>query len=259
MSEFKLLILGPVRLETGEGSHIGPFGTKAKALLAYLATQPRGRAERDLLADLLWDSRPKAEARHALRQALLRIRGQLVDRAAALLESDRDSLQLRLEAVDVDLLQFKRALRSANDKALLEISRLWRGAFCAGLDVGAGPFEDWLLRERSQLDELAADGFARIAKIQAASGRFEAAVEAAQRRVVLNPFDDSAHAALIDLYGQRGWIGSARNAYRRCTDLFRRELDAVPNERVEAAIMRALQQQDRQPRRQSSSELSFGR
>ncbi|WP_282608544.1 BTAD domain-containing putative transcriptional regulator [Pelagibius sp. Alg239-R121] len=240
MADLKLLILGPVRLETADGKGVGRLGVKAKALLAYLAMQPHGNADRDLLANLLWDSRPQAEARHALRQALLTLRTQLGNHADSLLKSDRTSLQLRLDVVDVDLLQFKDAFRSGDDGGLVGACGLWRGSFCDGLDVGAEPFECWLLSERARLDELAAIGFRRIANLEASVGRFEAAVEAAQRCVALNPFDDSVHADLIDLYGQRGWPGPARKAYRRCIDLFQRELGEVPDESVHAAMARAL-------------------
>lgn len=244
MADLNLLILGSVRLEANDGVCVGRLGVKAKALLAYLATQPDGRADRDVLANLLWDACPQAEARHSLRQALLTLRTQLGDYADALLKADRESLQLCLEAVNVDLLQFDRGVRSADDKALVRACDLWRGSFCDGLDVAVEPFEEWLLRERARLDELAAAGFKRVTQIQVTAGRFEAAICAAQQCVALNPFDDSVHADLIDLYGQRGWVGSARKAYRRCADLFQRELGEAPNEGVQAAIARALERRD---------------
>ncbi|TQV78454.1 AfsR/SARP family transcriptional regulator [Denitrobaculum tricleocarpae] len=254
MADLKLLILGRVRLETNDGECVGRLGAKAKGLLAYLAAQPHGRADREVLANLLWDACPQTEARHSLRQALLTLRTRLGDYSDRVLTSDRESLQLRLDLVDVDMRRFEVAVLSADDEALVQVCRLWRGPFCEGLDVGADLFEDWLLRERARLDELAVAGFRRAAKQQLSAGCFAAAVDAAQRCVALNPFDDSAHAYLIDLYGQRGWIGSARNAYRRCVDLFRRELGEGPDEAVQAAMARALERRDHQADRRPTFE-----
>ena len=244
MADLKLLILGRVRLETSDGECVGRLGAKAKALLVYLATQPNGRADRDVLANLFWDACPQAEARHSLRQALLTLRTQLGGYSEAVLKSDRESLQLCLNAVDVDMRRFEDAVLSTDDQVLIQACHLWRGSFCDGLDVGADSFEDWLLRERARLDEIAAASFKRVSRVQLSAGRFAAAVDAAQRCVSLNPFDDSAHADLIDLYGQRGWVGSARKAFRRCADLFKRELGEAPDESVQAAMARALERSD---------------
>ncbi len=242
MAALKLLVLGPVRLETSDGEPIGRPGAKAKGLLAYLASQPTGCADRDILAGLLWDRCTQAEARHSLRQALLALRVQLGEYADVLLRPDRDSLQLRLEALDVDLLRFKGAIRSQDNGSLIEVCHLWRGSYCDGLDVDAEPFEEWLLLERARLDELAAAGFMRVVEAQLSAGCFEAAVSAAQRCVALNPYDDNAHAILIGLYRRRGWVGPARAAYRRCVDLFRTELGEQPNEAVKRALIAPIGQ-----------------
>lgn len=238
MAYLNLLILGQVRLEKSGGGRVGRPGAKAKALLAFLATQPNGRGDRDTLAGLLWDCRSQAEARHSLRQALLTLRAQLGEYADVILDSDRDTIGLRLEAIDIDLLQFERAIRSENSSFLVETLRLWRGPFCDSLDVGAEPFEEWLLLQRARLDDLAGTWFRRVAEAQLSTGRFELAVSAAQQYVALNPFDDGAHAMLIDLYQRRGWTGPARAAYRRCVELFRVELGETPDEIVEKALNR---------------------
>src|SRR5690606_22268445 len=87
MPMLRFLLLGPVRLETAQGKSVAGVGPKGRALLAYLAAQPDGRAERDRLAGLLWDN-DQAQARHALRQMLLVLRRKLGAYALQVLVND---------------------------------------------------------------------------------------------------------------------------------------------------------------------------
>src|SRR5215471_340992 len=62
---------------TRSGQPVTRFTTrKVEALLVYLACQGRP-CPRELLADLLWDDRPQAQAQANLRAALSRLRQQL--------------------------------------------------------------------------------------------------------------------------------------------------------------------------------------
>src|SRR5262245_860491 len=106
MPVLKLLLLGPVRLETADGKSIVDVGLKGRALLAYLAVQPDGRAERNRLSSLLWDS-DQAQARHSLRQTLLVLRRKLGAHVAQVLVNDKDAVALKLDAIEIDLQCFK--------------------------------------------------------------------------------------------------------------------------------------------------------
>jgi DNA-binding SARP family transcriptional activator len=232
MAVHKLLLLGPLRLQTMEGEAVVGIGSKGCALLAYLAAQPDGRAERGRLAALLWD-RDQAEARHALRQMLLVLRRRLGN---CVIQNVGGAVALNLNAIDIDLRRFEAGICSSDDAAMAPACSLWRGQFCDGLDVDAEEFEEWLGIERARLDDRAAAAFRRLMQYQAESGALEAAIESAQRLVRLSPYDDNAHAMLIGLYRRRGWVGPARAAYRHCIELFRRELGTRPNGDIDAAL-----------------------
>lgn len=240
MVEIKLSVLGPVRLDRCDGRRFGRLGTKAKALLAYLASQPDEGAGRDRLARLLWDESDEADARHALRQTLLTLRRRLGDAADIILRSDHERIELRLEAVEVDLRRFEAAVASPDDALMPETCGLWRGPFCEGLEVGSESFEEWLLLQRIRLDELAAASFKRVAEMQLSAGCPGSAVSAAHHCVALDPYDDNAHARLIELYRRLGRIGPARAAHRRCVALFQSELGVPPSHIVEDALVAPL-------------------
>lgn len=241
MAGLRLSVLGPFRLERSNGKRVERLGSKGKALLAYLAAQPDGCADREALARLLWDESCETEARHSLRQALMTLRQRLGDEAGMVLRTDRDSVELCLKVSDIDVRRFEEAVESQDETRLLEVCRLWRGPFCEGLDGGSEAFEEWLLMKRIRIEELAAASFKRVAEMQLSAGCFGSAVSAAHQCVALNPYDENSHAALIDLYRRLGWIGPARAAQRRCVALFRNELGVSPGRVIEEALIAPLE------------------
>ncbi|WP_324753202.1 tetratricopeptide repeat protein [Roseovarius sp. Pro17] len=97
-------------------------------MLAYLACQPGFRAERALLADLLWSDRSEKQARASLRQELSTLRRLLPE---GLLSADRQAVWL-----GSDLLACERG----------------DGDFLQGFDLPSEGFEDWLRTERARTD-----------------------------------------------------------------------------------------------------------
>src|SRR5262249_58990215 len=98
-----LRLLGAFALEVNVGRPIAVAlrSKKARALFAYLAMKPDGRASREELATLLWGDTPDAQARHSLRQCLMSLRRDL-RLAPDLLELGRDTVELRAQALGVD-------------------------------------------------------------------------------------------------------------------------------------------------------------
>src|SRR5262245_32977343 len=176
MPVLKLLLLGPVRLETADGKSIVDVGLKGRALLAYLAAQPDGSAERNRLAGLLWDC-DQTQARHALRQTLLVLRRKLGAYVAQALVNYGNTVALKLDAIEIDLRCVKAGILSNDHTTLASACSLWRGRFCDGLDVGAEGFEEWLAIERAWLDESATEAFRRLTLERAETGALVAAIE----------------------------------------------------------------------------------
>ena len=81
---------GPLRI-LRDGAPVPGLSRRGQALVAYLAAQPVPRAERALMADLLWSDRPEEQARASLRQELSVLRRQL---GPGVLEADRQCVWL---------------------------------------------------------------------------------------------------------------------------------------------------------------------
>ncbi len=201
---------------------------RAQALLAYLAVPPGQTHPREKLAALLWGDLPREEARARLRHTLFAIRRALGDASA--LRMDSDTVTLEPAALTVDVAEFER-LAASRDRARLEdAAALYRGELLAGLAGREAPFEDWLTAQRERLREIALEALARLLRLQAEAGEFEAAVQTGLRILELDPMQEVVHRALMRLYRDLGRRGAALRQYQQCVAVLQRELGVEPDE-----------------------------
>ncbi|TIW20890.1 MAG: transcriptional regulator, partial [Mesorhizobium sp.] len=127
-----------------------PSSRKLRALLAYLALAPhpvgRGR-----LCELLWDvpNDPRGE----LRWCLSKLRGALNEPGRNRVETDGDTVALRLAGTRVDALEAASAVAEGIDTLglvqLRALSELFGGDFLDGLELDRSPvFANWLTAQR---------------------------------------------------------------------------------------------------------------
>ncbi|MDK3018372.1 tetratricopeptide repeat protein [Pseudodonghicola flavimaris] len=124
--ELILTLAGVFSARDRQGNELSGLSRRGQALLAFLSQQPRMRAERARLADLLWSDRPEEQARASLRQELSVLRKILPE----------DLLQANRQLVWLD------PLRVAIDASVT-------GVFLDGFDLASEGFEDWLRQERA--------------------------------------------------------------------------------------------------------------
>src|SRR5579871_6668550 len=106
--ELTINLLGPLVIENGQ-RRLGKLPRKARALLAYLATQGGAAVSRERLADLLWPYQGSEHARHLV----------------------AEFANCRLQEVETDLERFERLSRSKDRAELAAASELYRGEFLA--------------------------------------------------------------------------------------------------------------------------------
>lgn len=130
MAQLVLHLTGPFRVTGADGHAETGLSRRGCGLLAYLACQPGYRAERGLLADLLWSDRSEAQARASLRQELSVLRRRLPEGA---LHADRQAVWLD-ETAEVE-------------------GVVGPGTFLQGFDLPSEGFEDWLRATRAARDD----------------------------------------------------------------------------------------------------------
>src|SRR5262245_14559689 len=229
MARLTLTLLGGFRAHLDPGAPLAFPTRKAQALLAYLAMPPGEAHPRDKLASLLWGSTIETTARTSLRQTLYSLRRDLRRAKDNPLNADGNMVSLQTDAITVDVVEFERLIAAGTPSALAEAIALYRGDLLDGLDVQEPPFEDWLLGQRERLHETAVRALARLLAHQRATGSTEAAVQSALRLLALDPLQEPAHRALMQLYVETGRRAAALRQYQLCQSTLRRELRAEPD------------------------------
>jgi TolB-like protein/Tfp pilus assembly protein PilF len=218
-------LLGPFEALDPTRRRISLPTRKAETLLAVLALSSRGGVPRDRILNLLWGERAEAHARHSLSQTLTSLRGAFGKEAIV---ADRDAISLATDHLDVDVLQFLRAVKSDDPTELQRAATLYRGALLDGLALRETAFQQWIDLERRRLAALGVDALTRLGGLLASRGDDAGAARAFERALIIDPLADAAHAALMRFHLDRGQIAHVARHYEHCLGLYRRELDAGP-------------------------------
>jgi len=178
-----LRTLGSPRLDGPDGELLRGR-RKELALLAYLARRRPRAVPREALADLLWGSRPDANARQSLRQALLSLKRAV----PAGFDAEADTVSLGADALQLDALLFEADL-TAGRRA--EAVARWHGDFLAGFDeVGGEAFCGWVEGERANLRTRLELALTELVDEAERQGDRQGAVAWAERWTELLPFDE---------------------------------------------------------------------
>jgi DNA-binding SARP family transcriptional activator len=202
---------------------------KGIALLAYLAVT-RARHERDELAALFWPEQGEARAHNHLRRTLYSVRCAL---PGTWPQASGSTLALPIgNEIWCDVVSFRDAATTHLEQArrgdqaalaaLEQAANLYSGDFLAGFTLRDAPlFDAW---QRSQTESLCGEfgiTLDALAAGLAVQGQYASAIRHAQRRLSLDPLDETALRALMQLYVLKGQISAACHCY----GLFMRNLD----------------------------------
>lgn len=227
----EIALLGPLQVRVDGRS--AAFRTDAeRALLAYLAAAAGASQRRDTLAALLSPDRPDIEALTYLRNRLARLREALRDEEAAppWFAADRKQIALRTGAdVLVDLARFAQHLAAVERHAHRELAgcpacldqlyaavALVRGELLAGLNFGSEPWQTWLSAQREHYQLRALEAMTLLRDALLARGEWAAALAIAQRQLILEPWLEPAHRAIMAAYAQLGDRNAALAQFAQC-------------------------------------------
>ncbi len=233
----RIELLGPVRIEV-DGAPLVVDTRKATALLAFLAVSGRP-ASREAIAAMLWPESDEAGAHGALRRTLSVLKAAL---GGAGLTIERGSVALRPEDCDVDAWRFSEALARVRGHAhpadgrcascldeLEQAVALDRGEFMAGFTLRSSEvFDVWQAAEAQAYGRELTGALERLARGRAAQRRWEAAISAARRWLLLDELHEPAHVVLISALAAAGEPAAALLQYRECVRVLDRELGVAP-------------------------------
>lgn len=230
----KLHTLGRIELVGSDGSRFDALLSQAKlsALLVSMTSPAPGRLHRrDTLLALLWPDLGPRRARHALRQALTRIRSVV---GSDVVVTSGDAVGICPEALWSDTAAFREALEADR---LGEALRLYEGEFLPGFYLSGAPaFERWVDGERARLTEAAREA-ARALSQQAEGGAdLGEAVRWARRETEVAPWREDAWRRLVGLLYRTGGRAAALRAYAACDRQLRGELGIAPSAATQALV-----------------------
>ncbi|MCP4979722.1 MAG: tetratricopeptide repeat protein, partial [Gammaproteobacteria bacterium] len=228
MSKLELILLGHFDCLLPSGQRISLSMRKAEVLLAYLALVPGIRHPRERLINLLWSDRGEEQARNSLRQCLSAIKKSLGDGADLILLVDRSAVTLKPELIDVDVHEFEHLAASDDFESLTTAVELYQGEFLEGITLRDASGQEWLDSQRGRFKHQFIEVLLNLTQTQLLSHDFSTAIKSSERLVKQDPLGESGWRLLMRSYFENGDRSHALQAYKRCQNVLRDELDVDP-------------------------------
>ena len=152
---------------------------------------------------------------------------------------DRNTIAANRDLIALDTVKFERAVSARddgqqttdhgrNDQQLATSNQqltTYHGDFLAGFFVRDAPeFDQWTVRERERLRLLAINGFVRQLRQLQAAGKWQQALQIADKLTAIEPLLEEAQQAKLLLLARTGQRTLALKHYRQLVDLFEEEL-----------------------------------
>jgi len=208
-------------------------------LFAFLVTHHHQPQDRSRLAGTFWPDCAEQRARRTLNNVVWRLRGAL-GAAAAVLQIDKQTIQFNPQAVYwLDTKEFEGSTRALDALSATlppstgltaeQIARfeatlaLYRGDFLEGID------DDWALYPRETWRERYCNALESFAAACQVHGEWERALAAARQVTMLEPYRESGHERLIELYGQLNRRQEAQAQFDLYAQIWLTELRLAPS------------------------------
>ncbi|MGD2167446.1 MAG: AAA family ATPase, partial [Gammaproteobacteria bacterium] len=236
MDTLEIRLLGDLAVARAGNLQPLPPSRKTRALLAYLALQPK-KFRREHLCELLWEV--PDDPRGSLRWSLSKLRKIVDAKDRQRIVADRAHVSFDSTDVDIDV----RSLRSLVAAGLQDVpladledaAQRYGGHFLEGLELSNfHEFNAWCTAEREQAIEAQAQLLTEIIVRRADDPA--RALPFARSYVALEPYSESARETLIRLLVALGRTAEARQQYELGAKMLR-EVGAAPT----GALTRALQ------------------
>ncbi|MHA6629446.1 ATP-binding protein [Pseudonocardia sichuanensis] len=212
------------------------------ALVAFLTVHAGSPQTRQRIAGLFWPDSTDAQALTNLRRELHHLRHVLGD-DDSLVVTAKDLCWRDTTTCRVDLRDFDVAQRAAVDAAAAgdTAGALRHGGAALARYRGEllpGVFADWVLDARADVARRCVDLCDLLAATRARTGDLPGAVEAARRRIRLEPLEELGYRTLMELQSELGDRAGAVSTYHHCASVLERELGVEPDRATRTMLHR---------------------
>ncbi|MEZ4734462.1 MAG: BTAD domain-containing putative transcriptional regulator [Caldilineaceae bacterium] len=255
MGQLRLTCFGTFQVTLNDAPLTAFQTDKVRALLVYLAVEQQAH-QRSALAQLLWPGYTAESANTSLRQTLRRLRQLLGDDedapgAIPWLLITRQTVQFNPAAPrSVDVLTFTELLAACATHVhshlatcqpclarLRQAVDLYQGDFLSGFTVAdSDAFEEWRRITQEQFHLQTLDALTHLAAAAENAGDDEAALQAVQRQLALEPWLEAAHRCVMRVLARRGQRAAAIAQYNRCCQVLAEEFGGEPDGETVALV-----------------------
>ena len=199
----------------------------AQSLLAHLILTAGTAHRREKLAGMFWPDSNELNSRSYLRHALWRIRKALATQAGVSGYIQANDISVAFDATAglwLDVAEFE---RDGVDGRADEIARsvsAYGGEFLPGF------YDEWAVLERERLEALLSWRMQRLVDALSRERRWPDVVLWAERWISFGGVPEGAYRALLQAHHAQGDAARMVEAYQRCADGLRRELDVTPSD-----------------------------
>jgi len=244
--EFRIELLGHLRILWGGEPVATLSSARRRALLAYLALHYRDSIDRKQLAYLFWPDSEDGQARTNLRRELHHLRSELPC-ADDVIDLGAEALRWKVgDPSLVDVAGFEAALADAAEAREHKARRAERSALARAVELYRGDllpalYDDWVEGDRERLRAGALAALKRLVELCEAAGATDSALDYAERRIRIDPLDEATYRVLMRLHQRAGNRAAAINAFHRCAGVLQRELDLDPSQATREAYETLLE------------------
>jgi DNA-binding SARP family transcriptional activator len=226
--------LGTIELLEPDGTALLSVVSRSKALslFTYLVlSEGDGSRRRDEVCALLWPESDEARARNSLNQTLHSLKTTL---GRETVTGGRETVGIDPERVRCDAVEFRQAIAASDWESALS---LYGGDLLPGLYLpGATDFEDWLDRQRRDLQRLAFNAARRVAADRAEKGDSRGAIQALKRARTIRPDDDETVRDLMTACQRQGNVAAAIREYDAYRAWLDENFDLEPSEETRELV-----------------------
>ena len=234
----KVFCLGKLRIEApihGEGFSDEWQWQKPKQLFSIfiMSILKNEQLNREKIGALLWPNLASSKITNNFHVCLSQLK-KVIGKEYLFYKSG----VYKLKNVWIDALEFKDLIH--NGKAMINQGKIHLAEIklkeAIGLYKGnflEDSYDSWVDEIRNELLSLYRRALLMLGEVCLRKLRFDEAIEMGKNILNLDPFDEEGHRFLIRSYTISGEKAKAINQYKKCADLFQKELNCLPSDQTQ--------------------------